>query len=115
SAPRFLEERQGSSCKRHEGVGADVDGGQYAVARDLVKAASKILGRRESDRMDKDVEALPACVDLRHQAIHVFGFCRIAGDDRHLLAVWQRPDELGHVRLETLVNGGEGRAAPFSA
>ena len=80
-----------------------------------MEPTAEVLRRRERDRVDEDVQAAPAPLDLGDEARDVLGLGRVAQEDGHGGVVGQRVDELGDVLLEAIVQVGEGepRALPL--
>ena len=90
--PRASISGSAARAARDERVGADVEGEPEAVARRVREAALEVLGRRERDRVDEDVEpAAERLPDLAEHAVDVLVGAHVALD--HERAV----DRLGEV------------------
>ncbi len=106
AAARGRHQRLGRARGGDERVGADVDGHPEAVARRVGEAALEILGGRERDRVDEQVElAVPRLSHLAEDAVDVLVGADVAG--RHQLRA-DRRGELAHVALDPLALECEG-------
>ena len=105
AAAGLLHQRLGRARARDERVRADVEREPEAVARRVGEAALEILGGRERDRVDEDVElAAERLADLGEDARDVVVRADVArGDERGV----DRGGELAHALLDPLALVGE--------
>ena len=104
-----LQQRLGGAGGRDERVGADVDRHPEAVARRVGEAALEVLGGREGDRVDEQVElAVPAPRRPRGRRARR---PRRSGRRTRSRAGADRAGELADVALDPLALEGEGELA----
>lgn len=94
-------------------VRRDVLGERVAVPRQLAICASEILLAREGDRVDEDIQAAPALVEVSEERFNLGRILDVARDDRNLLLGLERPGELEDVVPQPITGIGERQLSPL--